>query len=67
VAGNPLHASRRAADRQALRALQAALEEADRLAREYGDAVDLLLAASMLSEGYHRVNYGRWRSKRCGR
>lgn len=55
------------ADRQAVQEEQAQLAGPDGLALELITVADLLMNATLLAAGYHRLNYGIWRRKRRGK
>jgi hypothetical protein len=56
--------NRREADRQAVLDAQSRLLGADKLLTDLDEAATVLLEAFLLSEGFHRINYSRWRRNR---
>jgi hypothetical protein len=53
-----------AADRRAVQEERGRLAGLDRLMVELIGAVQLLLEATLLAKGFHRLNYGKWRRRR---
>src|SRR5947209_5687281 len=58
--------AQRDADRQAVQEEQARLAGPDGLTVELIQVAQLILEASLLSSGYHRLNFGKWRKRRRG-
>jgi hypothetical protein len=56
--------AQRDADRRAVLAEQAALAPLDATMTEVGVAAEVLAAAHLLANGFHRNNYGPWRRRR---
>jgi hypothetical protein len=54
---------RREDDRRAAERLKAELAGDDALADAFDGGVELLAAAALLAEGFHRANYGPWRRR----
>jgi hypothetical protein len=57
-------AAQRDADRRAVLAEQTALASFDMTMTEVGAAAEVLAAAHLLANGFHRTNYGPWRKRR---
>lgn len=55
--------ARSAAERGALRSLQASLAEPDRRISDLDDVVTLLFEGTLLAAGFGRDNYGPWRKR----
>jgi hypothetical protein len=56
--------ARREEGRRAAARLEADLAGDDALAAAFDAGVDLLAAAALLADGFHRANYGPWKRRR---
>jgi hypothetical protein len=56
--------AQRNADHQAVQEERGRLAEPDGLMAELVGLTQLLLEATLLAKGFHRLNYGRWRKRR---
>jgi hypothetical protein len=56
--------SLRAADQRAVQEEKGRLAGPDGLVAELVSVAQLLLEATLLAEGFHRFNYGKWRKRR---
>lgn len=55
----------RADERRAIERLGAELRSADALTAELDEAATLVMEAALLSAGFHRANYSKWRKRRA--
>jgi hypothetical protein len=56
--------ARSVAEADAVRVERTRLEAPERSLRELDGACDVMLAATLLAEGFHRPNFARWRPRR---